>query len=92
MSIDIFLQVLYPAQRSCKTKTQHQDHSPVGGDSPFGEYEANTKLTKIKNNNYFNLLLCPFWFLGVFVFEDFFYQKNEDCTCNTIGRPIRVWG
>jgi hypothetical protein len=30
--------------------------------------------TKIKNNN-FNLPLCLFWFLGVFVFEDFFAKK-----------------
>ncbi|HEX9975066.1 MAG TPA: hypothetical protein VGD14_23625 [bacterium] len=37
-------------------------------DSPFGEHEANIHhggFTKIKNNNYFNLPLCPFWFLRV---------------------------
>jgi len=24
------------------------------------------------------------WFLGVYVFKDFFCQKNKDFTCNTI--------
>jgi hypothetical protein len=44
------------AQRCCRKSTQHKD----------------TKHTKKKNNDHFNLSLCLLWFLGGFVFEDSF--------------------
>ncbi len=50
------------AQRSCK-KYSTPSH------------EAGTKYTKKKNYDYLNLPLCSLWFLGTFVFEDFF-AKN----------------
>jgi len=50
------------AQQSCKTIYSTPRH------------EANTKPTKL-NNNYDDLLLCSLWFLGGFVFEDFFAKK-----------------
>jgi len=37
-------------------------------------HKTDTKNTKIKNNNHFNLSLCSLWWLGAFVFEDFFCQ------------------
>jgi len=51
-------------------------------------HEANTKFTKIKNKNNFNLLLCSLWFLGAFVFKDFFAKKNKDLTCNIIMQSV----
>jgi hypothetical protein len=40
-------------------------------------YKADTKHTKIKNNDHFNLSLYPLWFPGVFVFEDFLPIKQR---------------
>jgi len=40
-------------------------------------HEAGTKYTKKKNYNYLNLPLCSLWFLGAFVFEDFFAKKTK---------------
>jgi len=33
--------------------------------------------TNIKNESNFNLLLSSLWFLGVFVFKDFFAKKTK---------------
>jgi len=67
------------AQRSCKKKYSTLSHK--AGIRHGGH-------TKTKKNDRFNLSLCPLWFLGGFVFEDFFCQKNKDFTCNTIIRKI----
>ena len=36
------------------------------------------------DNYNFNLSLCLLWFLGGFVFKDFFAKKNKDFACNII--------
>jgi hypothetical protein len=40
-------------------------------------HEANTKITKIKNNNYPCLPLSSLCFLGAFMFKDFLPKKQR---------------
>ena len=58
------LPIVGPSAASCKKKHSTPRH------------EANTKPTKL-NNNYDDLPLCTLWFLGGFVYEDFFAKKTK---------------